>query len=617
MRRRTLLLFTVLAAIVVPIGGQAPTGIDPSLLSRVTLRAIGPTSVGGRIDDFAVGRTPGKPDAVYVASASGGVFKSTNGGVTWAPVFDKVDAMMSIGAIAVSKSNANIVWVGTGEANTRQSSSWGDGVYKSTDAGSTWQRMGLVETRAIGRVVIDPVNPDVVYVAAQGHLWGPNKERGIFKTTDGGATWKQTLTIDENTGANDVAIDPTNPKLLYAAAYQRERKSWGFNGGGPGSGIYRSTDAGVTWKKLTMGLPAGDMGRISFDIYKGSGKADPTMVYAIVEASSGGGGRGGRGGAPGADPAAAGGAGAAPPQTPAAPAGESGLYRSLDGGDHWERLSALNTRPNYYSQIRVDPRDRNRLYELGSNRGFYVSDDGGKTFKDIFQGAPGQSLIHGEDHALWVDPADSNHLIIGGDGGVSISWDRGLSWDFRNNIPVAQFYEIDVDNKVPFTVCGGLQDNGEWCLPSAVRDRNGIANRDCVEHRRRRRLLREVRPKRRELCVRRSQNGNASRVNLSRSNAQRSPAPGTRGRGRRPGAHGAARAGARFNWDTPIEISHFDPRSCTSARRCLRSPDNGATWTAISPDLTTGIDPATLPIMGAPVPPNALSRNDGTRRSPR
>ena len=628
MRLRSLLLLAVLVIVVTPIGGQTPGAIDPSLLSGVTLRAIGPTSVGGRIDDIAVGHTPGRPDAVYVASASGGVFKSVNGGVTWTPVFDKVDAMMSIGAIAVSKSNPNIVWVGTGEANTRQSSSWGDGVYKSTDAGATWKRMGLVETRSIGRIVIDPLNPDVVYVAAQGHLWGPNAERGVFKTTDGGATWKQTLTVNESTGANDVAIDPGNSKVLYAAAYQRERKSWGFNGGGPGSGIYRSTDSGATWKKLTKGLPVGEMGRISFDIYKGSAKNDPTVVYAIVEASTGGGGRGGRGaaGAGGGGGAVAAGAGggagaaAAPaPATPAPPAGESGLYRSIDGGEGWERLSPLNTRPNYYSQIRVDPKDRNRLYELGSNRGFYVSDDGGKTFKDIFQGVPGQSLIHGEDHALWVDPVDPNHLIIGGDGGVSISWDRGLSWDFRNNIPVAQFYEIDVDNKVPFTVCGGLQDNGEWCIPSAVRDRNGIANRDAWNIGGGDGFYVKFDRSDENYAYAESQNGNASRVNLLTLERTTARPGGGRGggapaAGAGQGAAGAAPAAAlRFNWDTPIEVSHFDPRVVyIGAQMVFRSADNGATWTAISPDLTTGIDPATLPIMGAPVPPTALSRNDGT-----
>ncbi|HEX5070833.1 MAG TPA: hypothetical protein VFV78_11525 [Vicinamibacterales bacterium] len=603
MRLRNLLVVIAFAASASSLGGQTPAPIDPSLLSGVTLRAIGPASVGGRIDDFAVGRTPGKPDAVYVATASGGVFKSVNGGVTWAPIFDKVDAMMSIGAIAVSRSNPNVVWVGTGEANTRQSSSWGDGVYKSTDAGATWKHMGLVETRSIGRIVIDPANPDVVYVAAQGHLWGPNADRGVFKTTDGGATWQHTLKVNDNTGATDIVINPDNPRILFAAAYQRERKSWGFNGGGPASGIYRSTDSGATWKEVTAGLPAGDMGRIGLDIYKGSSKADPTTVYAIVEASTGGGGRGGRGGAP---------AGGEAPSQPAAPTSDAGLYRSIDGGEHWEHLSTQNTRPNYYSQIRVDPRDRNRLYELGSNRGFYVSDDGGKTFRDIFQNVPGQSLIHGEDHALWVDPADSNHLIIGGDGGVSISWDRGLSWDFRNNMPIGQFYEIGVDNKVPFTVCGGLQDNGEWCIPSAVRDRNGIANRDAWNTGGGDGFYVKFDPSDENYAYAESQNGNASRVNLitlERTTAR----PGGRGAGAAEGAPGAQAPALRWNWDAPIETSHFDPRVVyIGAQMVFKSSDNGARWTAISPDLTTGIDPATLPIMGAPVGPNTLSRNDGT-----
>ncbi|HUL74946.1 MAG TPA: hypothetical protein VLT86_17670 [Vicinamibacterales bacterium] len=603
MRFRTLLYIATLAAgglLVVPLGGQS-SSFDLSLLSGLTLRAIGPTSVGGRVDDFAVGRVAGQPDAVYVASASGGVFKSVNGGVSWAPVFDRVDGMMSIGAIAVAKSNPNIVWVGTGEANTRQSSSWGDGVYKSVDAGKTWRHLGLEDTRSINRIVIDPANPDVVFVAAAGHLWGPNADRGVFKTTDGGATWKKTLFVDEHTGANDIIMEPGNARVLYASTYQHERKSWGFNGGGPGSGIYKSTDAGNSWRKLTNGLPAGDKGRIGMDIYKGDG----TIVYAIVEAPTGGAGRGGAG---------RGGGGAAQPAPANQPPSEAGLYRSVDGGEHWEHLSPLNTRPNYYSQIRVDPKDRNRLYELGSNRGFFVSDDGGRTFKDIFQNSPGQSLIHGEDHALWVDPADPSHLIIGGDGGVSISWDRGLSWDFRNNIPLAQFYEIDVDNKVPFTVCGGLQDNGEWCLPSSVRDRNGIANRDSWNIGGGDGFYVKFDRSDENFAYAESQNGNASRVNLT--TLERTPARPGGGRG---GGGGGAEAGGqqapalRFNWDTPIEVSRFGPTVVyMGAQMLFRSADHGATWTAISPDLTAGIDPATLPIMGAPVPPNALSRNDGT-----
>ncbi len=597
----TLAMATLLA---VPLGGQAPAAIDRTWLSTLKFREIGPTAVGGRVDDFAVGRAPGQPDAVYVAAASGGIFKSANGGVSWTPIFDRVDAMMSIGAIAVAKSNPNIVWVGTGEANTRQSSSWGDGVYKSTDAGKTWALMGLKDTRSINRVVIDPANPDIVFVAAAGHLWGPNGERGVFKTTDGGATWKKTLFVNDSTGANDIVIEPGNPRVMYASMYQHERKSWGYNGGGPGSGIYKSTDAGSTWRKLTKGLPTGEMGRIGMDIYKGERRGDAAIVYAIVEAASGGGGRGaGRG---------AGGAEAAAPVVATAPTpGEAGLYRSVDGGERWEHLSPLNTRPNYYSQIRVDPKDKNRLYELGSNRGFYVSDDGGKTFKDIFASSPGQSLIHGEDHALWVDPADPAHLIIGGDGGVSISWDRGLSWDFRNNIPLAQFYEIDVDNKVPFTVCGGLQDNGEWCLPSTVRDRNGIANRDAWNIGGGDGFYVKFDRGDENFAYAESQNGNISRVNLTTLERTLARPGGGRGGGG-GGAEGAAPA-LRFNWDTPIEVSRFNPAVVyVGAQQLFRSADHGATWTAVSPDLTTGIDPATLPIMGAPVPPTALSRNDGT-----
>jgi photosystem II stability/assembly factor-like uncharacterized protein len=595
-------LLALATALAAPLGGQTPAAIDATWLAGVKFREIGPTATGGRVDDFAVGHAPGQPDAVYVAAASGGVFKSVNGGVSWTPVFDRVDAMMSIGAIAVARSNPNVVWVGTGEANTRQSSSWGDGVYKSIDAGKTWSNMGLKDTRSINRVVIDPANPDVVFVAAAGHLWGPNAERGVFKTTDGGATWKKTLFVNDSTGANDIVMEPGNPRVMYASMYQHERKSWGYNGGGPGSGIYKSTDAGNTWRKLTNGLPKGEMGRIGMDIYKGERRGDGTIVYAIVEAATGGGGRGAGRGAAGAEAAA-------PVVATAPSSGEAGLYRSVDGGEHWEHLAPLNTRPNYYSQIRVDPKDKNRLYELGSNRGFYVSDDGGKTFKDIFANSPGQSLIHGEDHALWVDPVDPAHLIIGGDGGVSISWDRGLSWDFRNNIPLAQFYEIDVDNKVPFTVCGGLQDNGEWCLPSSVRDRNGIANRDAWNIGGGDGFYVKFDRGDENFAYAESQNGNISRVNLT--TLERTPARPGGGRG-----GGGAEAGApalRFNWDTPIEVSRFNPAVVyVGAQQLFRSPDRGATWTAVSPDLTTGIDPATLPIMGAPVPPGALSRNDGS-----
>jgi photosystem II stability/assembly factor-like uncharacterized protein len=533
---------------------QPPAGLFGSL----KWRSIGPVNTSGRIDDFAVARVPGQPDAIYVATASGGLFKSTNGGTSWAPIFDGMDAMQSIGDVTVAPSNPNVVWIGTGEANNRQSSSWGDGVYKSTDAGKTWTSMGLKETRHIGRIVIDPMNADVVYVAAGGHLWGPNPDRGVFKTTDAGATWKKTLSVDDNTGATDIVIDPTNPKTLYAATYQRQRKAWGFNGGGPGSGIYKSTDAGGTWKRVAKGLPDGDKGRIALDVFKVDAKN--TIVYALVEATG---------------------------------QGKSGLYRSLDSGESWAQLNTQNTRPSYYSQIRVDPRDKNRLYELGSNRGFYVSDDGGVTFRDR-----GVSGVHGEDHALWVDPDNPNHLIIGGDGGVSISWDRGLTWDFRMNMPIGQFYEIDVDMKTPFTVCGGLQDNGEWCVPSAVRDRNGISAADAWNIGGGDGFYVKFDPTDNNFAYAESQNGNAGRVNLKTMERQNVRPTGQ---------------GLRWDWDTPIHISTADPKVIYMGANILfRSPDQGQTWTAMGADLSAQVDPATLEMMGARVLPGALSRNDGT-----
>src|SRR3954466_5815421 len=301
---------------------QAPAGaaIDSKQLGTLRWRSIGPANTGGRVDDISVARVPGAPDAIYVGTASGGIFKSTNQGTSWTPVFDKVDAMMSIGDLAVAPSNPNIVWAGTGEANNRQSSSWGDGVYKSVDGGRTWANTGLKESRHVGRIIVHPTNPDIVYVAAVGHLWGSNPDRGVFKTVDGGQTWKKVLYVDDNTGANDIVMDPRDPRTLYAATYQRQRKSWGFNGGGPGSAIYKSTDAGDHWTKLTKGLPVGDKGRIALASSGGG------PVYALIEASTGTGGRGAAAAAPGAAPMP----------------NDAGLYRSADRGSTWEHLSTLD-----------------------------------------------------------------------------------------------------------------------------------------------------------------------------------------------------------------------------------------------------------------------------------
>jgi len=460
---------------------QGPAAVDPALLGNLAWRSIGPANTGGRIDDFAVARVPGRPDAIYVATASGGVFKSTNQGTSWTPVFDRVDAMMSIGDIAVAPSNPDIVWVGTGEANNRQSSSWGDGVYRSLDGGRTWKSSGLSDTRHIGRVVIHPANPDVVYVAAVGHLWGSNAERGVFKTADGGLTWKKVLYVDDNSGATDLVMDPQDPDTLFAATYQRQRKAWGFNGGGPGSGIYRTRDGGATWTKLANGLPTGDKGRIGLDVFR----ADSHIIYAVVEAA-------GR---------------------------ESGVYRS-------------------------------------------------------------------------------------GDGGVSISWDRGQTWLFRDNLPVGQFYEISADMQDPYTICGGLQDNGHWCVPSATRSRSGIANRDGFNIGGGDGFYARLDPNDARTAIIESQDGRANRVNLATLERQPiAPLPPERlKRGERE----------RWNWNTPIVMSSADPRVLyMGSNMVFRSPDRGVTWKAISPDLTARVDRDSLQMMGGPVAERALSRHDG------
>ena len=537
--------------------------LDAAALKGLKWRNIGPANTGGRISDIAVARVQGTPDAIYVGAASGGIFKSVNQGTSWEPIFDGAGGSLSIGDIAVAPSNPNIIWAGTGEANNRQSENWGDGVYKSVDAGRTWKNMGLKDTRHVGRIVIDPANSGTVYVAAVGHLWGPNAERGVFKTTDGGESWKKILYVDDMTGATDLAMDPQDPQTLFAATYQRQRKAWGFSGGGPGSGIYRTYDGGASWTKLTKDLPPGDKGRIGLDIFGPNGR----IVYAIVEAD---------------------------PTQAAARAG--GLFRSVDRGDTWEHLNTLNPRPMYYSQIRMDPKDQNRIYMLGSGRGFYVSEDGGKAFRDIF------SRVHSEDHALWVDPDDPNHLIVGGDGGVSISWNRGENWMFRDNLPVGQFYEIDVDQRDPYYVYGGLQDNGMWRIPSATRDRNGISNRDASNIGGGDGFYSKMDPKDPNTIYIDSQDGHALRVNLATLERQSIT----------PQKAKKDDPSFRWNWDTPILVSSFDSsRIYIGANVLFRSADRGMSWSVISPDLTANINRDSLEMMGRKITEETLSRHDG------
>ena len=549
-----------------------------ALIKSIEPRNVGPAIMGGRIDDFAV--PEGNPDTIYVGAASGGVWKTVNGGTTWTPIFDDYGTT-SIGDIAVAPSNPNILWVGTGEANNRQSSSWGNGIYKSTDAGKTFQKMGLDDTHHIGRIVIDPRNPDIVYVAALGHLWGPNKERGLFKTTDGGRTWTNTKFINEDTGFVDVAMDPSDNNVLYAAAYQRRRTPFGFNGGGAGSGLYKTTDAGKNWTKLTNGFPAaGEVGRIGIDIYR----KNPKIVYVTFEHREAG-----------------------------------GIYRTDDEGKTWKKINSLNPRPLYFSQIRIDPQDENRIYLLGVS--LYVSDDAGKTFR-----SDGARNVHVDHHAMWIDPRNPNFVVLGNDGGVWFSRDRSRTWMRINNIPLGQFYGIAYDMRDPYWLYGGLQDNAVWGGPSATRNRLGPLNDEWIQIGGGDGMLAAVDPDDYRNVYVETQDGSLIRFDPDAREIKRirPPAPeGEGGGGGGPGGGGPGGGGGgggggqtlpstmRFNWTTPLVISPHNPATIYLAGNKLwRSLDRGQRWQAISPDLTKQIDRSKIAIMGA-TGQNVLAANDG------
>ena len=544
MTLRTLTLLLVVSA--TPALAQIPD----ALLDNFRPREVGPAFMGGRTVDLAVYEED--PAIFYAATASGGLLKTVNGGNSWVNVFDR-QSTVSIGDVAINPTDHNVIWVGTGEANNRQSSSWGDGIYKSTDGGRTWQHMGLRESHHIGRIVVNPQDTDIVYVAALGHLWGANPERGVFMTIDGGRNWQHVLSLNEDTGAVDLAMDPANPKVLYAAAYQRRRSAWGFNGGGPHGGIYKTVDGGRTWRKLSNGLPEGPVGRIGLDIFR----RNSNVVYATVEHE------------------------------------EGGIFRSEDKGETWTKVNSLNPRPMYYSQIRIDPNDEKRIYVLGTQ--LSVSDDAGRTF---FEGDP---EVHSDHHALWINPQNSRHLIDGNDGGIWVSRDRSQSWEHLNNYAMGQFYHVTVDMQQPYRIYGGMQDNATWGGPSMVRDRQGIANEHWSQMLACDGMYVAVDPGDGRTIYTNCQNGRIVRYDQAtgeRKAIQPQPVSGEET--------------LRWNWTTPIVVSSHDPTTLFTGGNILyRSADRGHSWTAISEDLTGQLDRDELTLMGVPGEDITLSRNDG------
>jgi photosystem II stability/assembly factor-like uncharacterized protein len=521
-----------------------------------------------------------------VATAHGGVWKTTNNGTTFIPQFQD-QGLISIGDVTISQTNPELVWVGAGESNNRQSTSWGGGVYKSINGGTTYQHMGLADSKHINRIVIDPNNNDIVLVAATGPLFGSGGDRGIFKTTDGGRTWRQVLRVDEWTGANELVMSATNPRVLFASTYQRVRNACCMNGGGPGSGIWRSTDGGDTWTRLSgNGLPEGPLGRIAIDIFRRSGN----FIYALIEGPQQG--RGGGGGGGGAAPAGrAGGAATTSPTT--------GLWRSDDGGNSWRFVNAGNPRPMYFSQVRIDPNSPDRVYLGGV--GLWMTVDGGRSFEQ-----DAAFVTHDDIHAIWINPANSDHVLTGNDGGIAVSYDMSKTWQFLPNLPVGLFYHVGFDMEVPYNVCGGMQDNYNWCGPSASRHNRGIFNYDWfnIQGGDGFVAIPDLRDSR--IVYTESQGGNMIRRDkvTGESKSIRPTAQNV--------TNHTAGENYRFFWDSPMVFSPHDPGTLlVAANRLFKSTDRGDSWMAISPDLTARISRDTIVTMGVRGSDLNIAANDG------
>jgi photosystem II stability/assembly factor-like uncharacterized protein len=530
-------------------------GMTADTFAGLKFRSVGPAVASGRVMSIAV--NPKNKFEYYVGVASGGVWKTVNDGTTWTPLFDD-QGSFSIGWVALDPNDASVVWVGTGESNSQRSVDYGDGIYRSDDGGKNWQNLGLKKSEHIGRVVIDPRDSKVVYVAAEGPLWGPGGDRGLFKTTDGGKNWKAVLSISENTGVVDVALDPSNPDIIYAAAYQRRRHVYTLIDGGPESAIYKSTDAGTTWNKLKSGLPSVDMGRIGLAV----SPEDPNVIYATIEAGD----------------------------------GKGGIFRSEDKGATWEKRNEFDVAAMYYSRVVPDPKNVDRIFVM--NVELRESLDGGKTLHKVNEGNH-----HGDNHAIWIDPDDTKHWLMGSDGGMFETWDDAKSWEFKANLPTVQFYDLAVDNALPFyNICGGTQDNFSWCGPSRTQNVNGIMNSDWYVTTNGDGFRSQVDPVDANTVYSESQYGVL--VRYDKPTGQELVLQPLEGKGEPP---------LRWNWDSPLIISpHSHTRLYFAANKLFRSDDRGDTWKAISGDLTRQIDRNKLPVMGKVWGPDAVAKSGST-----
>jgi photosystem II stability/assembly factor-like uncharacterized protein len=532
------------------------TKFTTGLLSGLKLRAIGPALTSGRVADIAI--DPSDKRTWYVGAAAGGVWKSTNGGISFSPVFDG-QGSFSIGTVVIDHSNPSTVWVGTGENNAQRVVAYGDGVYKSIDGGKSWTNMGLKHSEHIGRILIDPRNSDVVYVAAQGPLWKGGGDRGLYKTEDGGKTWKKSLAGDNDwTGVNDVQLDPRNPDVLVATTWQRVRRVYTFVGGGPGSAVWRSTDAGKTWAKSQSGFPSVELGRIGLS----RSPADPDVIYAIAEAAD----------------------------------KKGGFFRSRDGGASWEKMSDHQSGGNYYNEIFADPKNVDRVYAVEPI--LQVTDDGGKSFHRV-----GERNKHVDNHVVWIDPDETDHLVIGDDGGVYETFDGGKTYRFAANIPITQYYRVATDNSKPFyRVFGGAQDNFSVGGPSRTRNTTGPTNADWFITAGGDGFGSVVDPVDPNTVYAESQFGNLSRFNLATGDVmgiQPSEEPGT--------------PGPRWGWDSPLFISPFNHnRIYFASNRLFVSADRGDSWRVISPDLSRSIDRNRLRVMGHVQSVDAVAKNAST-----